>query len=74
MVAEYRAHLDILAGALLEKETLEREEIERLLDGLEPESNASSKIGVMLPPEVPRNGHVMEPLLRSDPGDQAPGA
>jgi cell division protease FtsH len=74
LVAGHRRHLDALAIALLEKETLEREEIKVLLEGLEPESNASSKIGVMLPPEPSENGHVLEPMLRTDPGDQAPSA
>jgi cell division protease FtsH len=74
MVATHRRHLDALARALLEKETLDRAEIEALLEGLEPESNASSEIGVMLPPEPSENGHLLEPVLRSDPGDQAPGA
>jgi cell division protease FtsH len=74
LVARHRHHLDALAAALLEKETLDRDEIEVLLAGLEPESNASGQIGVMLPLEPSENGHVREPVLRTDPGDQAPGA
>lgn len=42
-------HLERLANALLEKETLDRPEIDILLEGLEPESNASGLIGVALP-------------------------
>ena len=49
LVSRYRPHLDRLAQALLERETLDRPEIDRLLEGLEPESDASGLIGVALP-------------------------
>ena len=56
LVERYRPYLDKLALALLAQETLERPEIDRLLDGLEPESNSSLDVGVELaPPEA--NGH-----------------
>ena len=56
LVGRYRPYLDKLAQALLAQETLERDEIDRLLDGLEPESNSSLDVGVELaPPEA--NGH-----------------
>jgi cell division protease FtsH len=53
LVRAHRRHLDALASALLEKETLEREEIDQLLADLEPASNASGQIGVELPREQP---------------------
>jgi cell division protease FtsH len=52
LVTAHRHHLDVLATALLEKETLERDEIDLLLKDLEPTSNASGQIGV----ELPRDG------------------
>jgi cell division protease FtsH len=56
LVERYRPYLDKLAQALLAQETLERAEIDRLLEGLEPESNSALDIGVELaPPEA--NGH-----------------
>jgi hypothetical protein len=38
--------LDRLAAALLEKETLVREEVIALLEDVEPESRASESVGV----------------------------
>ena len=49
LVERYRPYLDGLAQALLAHETLERPEIDRLLEGLEPESNSSLDVGVELP-------------------------
>ena len=54
LVTAHREHLDRIAAALLDKETLERDEIEQLLADLAPESNASGQIGV----ELPRDGVV----------------
>jgi hypothetical protein len=51
LVGAHRHYLDLLANALLEEETLERDQIDVLLKGLEPESDASGKIGVALPQE-----------------------
>ncbi len=45
LLAKHRVSLDRLAHALLEKETLHRPELERLLGGIEPESNASETVG-----------------------------
>jgi cell division protease FtsH len=58
LVTAHRHHLDVLATALLEKETLERDEIDLLLKDLQPTSNASGQIGVELPrdPAAPVNG------------------
>ena len=49
LISRHRSHLDRLAQALLERETLDRPDIDRLLEGLEPESDASGMIGVALP-------------------------
>ena len=48
LVEAHRPYLDRLAHGLLESETLERAEIDRLLSGLEPASNSSLDIGVEL--------------------------
>ena len=51
LLSKHRRTLDMLAGLLLEKETLVRSELEELLGGIEPESDASSTVGrvVQLP-------------------------
>jgi cell division protease FtsH len=49
LVECHREYLDRLAHALLGTETLERPEIDRLLEGLVPESNSSLDIGVEAP-------------------------
>ncbi|HET8751120.1 MAG TPA: AAA family ATPase [Gaiellaceae bacterium] len=46
LIKKHRASLDRLAAALLEKETLVREEVLEILGGLEPESRASEAVGV----------------------------
>jgi hypothetical protein len=73
LVLDHRRHLDVLANALLEQETLERDEIDLLLIDLQPESNASGQIGV----EIPRDAgagqpsvHRPEPALHSEPPEQ----
>jgi len=58
LVELHRLYLDRLAQALLATETLERPDIDVLLEGLEPESNSSLDIGVeaalaMRPPPPP---------------------
>ena len=58
LVEVHREFLDRLAQALLATETLERPEIDHLLEGLEPASNSSLDIGVeaalaMAPPAPP---------------------
>jgi cell division protease FtsH len=45
LLTKHRAVLDRLAAALLEKETLVREELVELLDGVQPESRASDTVG-----------------------------
>ena len=47
LIAKHRAALDRLAHALLEKETLLREEMLALLDGVEPESRSSETVGTV---------------------------
>ena len=47
LLSKHRVALDRLALALLERETLVREEIEALLSDLEPESYASETIGTV---------------------------
>ena len=46
LLAKHRATLDRVAGALLEKETLQREELLVLVADVEPESRASESVGV----------------------------
>jgi len=58
LVELHRMYLDRLAQALLATETLERPDIDVLLEGLEPESNSALDIGVeaalaMQPPPPP---------------------
>jgi cell division protease FtsH len=47
LLEKHRLALDRLAGALLEKETLVREELEALLVDVEPESTASETVGTV---------------------------
>jgi cell division protease FtsH len=47
LLQKHRGTLDRLARALLEKETLVREELETLLEGVETESTASEQVGVV---------------------------
>jgi cell division protease FtsH len=58
LLTKHRHSLDLLAHALLEKETLMRGELEQLLAGVERESDASAKVGT---PQVVR-------LTERDPG------
>jgi cell division protease FtsH len=46
LIRKHRASLDRLAAALLDKETLVRDEVLALLTGVEPESRASESVGV----------------------------
>jgi len=45
LLTKHRASLDRVAAALLKKETLGREEMLELLEGVEPESRASETVG-----------------------------
>jgi len=47
LLAKHRLALDRIAGALLEKETLSREELQGLFAELEPESRAAETVGVV---------------------------
>jgi cell division protease FtsH len=57
LVAAHREHLDRLAHALLESETLTRAQVDELLADLPPVSDAARQIGVELEP-----GQKVEPL------------
>ena len=46
LLRKHRAPLDRIAAALLEKETLVREEVQVLFTDVEPESSASETVGV----------------------------
>src|SRR6476661_3652775 len=59
LLRKHRAALDRIAGALLEKETLVRDELQALVEDVEPESSASETVGVPRvvasePGELPR--------------------
>jgi ATP-dependent Zn protease len=62
LITKHRAALDRLAQALLEKETLVRDEMQALLIDVQPESQASETVGLVVPfkavgrddPEGPR--------------------
>jgi ATP-dependent Zn protease len=64
LITKHRAALDRLAQALLDKETLVREEMQGLLADVEPESQASEAVGQVVPfksvekdsPDGPRVG------------------
>jgi cell division protease FtsH len=47
LLSKHRPALDRIAHALLEKETLDREELEHLLGDVEPESRASETVGTV---------------------------
>ena len=49
LITKHRAALDRLAKALLEKETLVRDEMQELLADVEPESQASEMVGQVVP-------------------------
>ncbi len=46
LLRKHRAPLDRIAAALLEKETLVRDELQELVEDVEPESSASETVGV----------------------------
>jgi len=47
LITKYRSELDRLAMALLETETLDKDELDRLLADVQPESHASETIGTV---------------------------
>jgi cell division protease FtsH len=47
LITKYRGHLDRLAAALLEKETLNKDELDVLLADIDPESRAAETIGTV---------------------------
>jgi cell division protease FtsH len=53
LITKHRPALDRLAQALLEKETLVRDEMETMLADVEPESQASESVGRVVPLNVP---------------------
>jgi cell division protease FtsH len=48
LIRKHRASLEAIADALLERETLTREELLALLEGVEPESSAAATVGTLL--------------------------
>jgi cell division protease FtsH len=64
LLHKHRASLDRIANALLEKETLVREEVLELFVNVEPESSASETVGV--PRAVVVNGAAADAPLRRD--------
>ena len=55
-------HLERVAQALLERETLDRDDVAALLTEVEPVSDFSHQIGVEAPPQL-------LPALRAEPAD-----
>ncbi len=47
LLAKHRAALDRVATALLEHETLDRDELDRMLAGVEPESHSAETVGTV---------------------------
>jgi cell division protease FtsH len=47
LLEKHRSALDLVAGALLEKETLNRDDLASLLSDVEPESHASETVGTV---------------------------
>jgi cell division protease FtsH len=47
LLTKHRASLDRIAQALLEKETLDRGELQGILSGVEPESHAADTVGTV---------------------------
>ena len=47
LLTKHRNHLDKLSAMLLEKETLNKDELDELLAGIEPESNSAGTIGTV---------------------------
>ena len=60
LLEKHRPSLDRVAGALLDQETLSREELKALLEGVEPESRSSETIGLVraLAERVPQAGEI----------------
>ena len=67
LITEYRAQLDQLAGALLRQEVLEREDIERIMDGVAAPGAAPGPLRIAAPPKVPdRSSHASGSITRKD--------
>ncbi len=69
-MTKHRSALDRVAHALLEKETLDRDELDVLLAGVEAESSASQTVGTVRVPAVRplHNGEGPDIVKGSDPG------
>ena len=70
LLTKHRSALDRVAHALLEKETLDRDELDVLLAGVEAESSASQTVGTVRVPAVRplHNGEGPDIVKGSDPG------
>ena len=75
LIELHRPYLDVLAARLLEKETIDRAEVDEILFGLEPESNASGLVGVELPHDRDLvDDRLPEIVLRSEQPDGTTGS
>jgi len=75
LIELHRPYLDVLAAQLLEKETIDRAEVDEILFGLEPESNASGLVGVELPHDRDlADDRLPEIVLRSEQPDGTTGS
>ena len=75
LIELHRPYLDVLAARLLEKETIDRAEVDEILFGLEPESNASGLVGVELPHDRDlADDRLPEIVLRSEQPDGTMGS
>ncbi len=61
LLAKHRASLDRIASALLEKETLDRAELQEVLAGVQSESNSSDAVGMPRAVAMPAEPYWVDP-------------
>jgi cell division protease FtsH len=71
LLQKHRASLDRVAQALLDKETLDREELEELMGDITVESHHSETVG--MPRALPLENGTSAGVLHADPGSAPPG-